>query len=187
MIANGDTHIAVNTELSPLWTWRGEIDLLTPIGGKRTVIDIKHPGSTDDGWIVCGGKNIKAPWYDVWGYWFQLAGYQYAVESQDCTQAAGLTGTGILYGTNSDPSAIGYVAITDCVEMWLRVLFGRTFTSGEGMLDKIAAIVTGAVHAPSCGKCDFCASRSLVRIPDGEPALPVVGDEYGLTEERVAL
>jgi hypothetical protein len=182
LIADGEKHIAVNTELSPLWTWRGEIDLLTQINGRRTVIDIKHPGSTDDGWLVCGGKNIKAPWYDVWGYWFQLAGYQYYVESQDGTQAAGLTGAGILYATNSDPAAVGYVALADNVERWLTVLFGGVFTSGVGMLDKIAAIVTGAVHAPSCGHCDFCASRSLVQIPDCEPAQPVVGDEYGLTE-----
>ena len=187
LIADGEKHIAVNTELSPLWTWHGEIDLLTPIGGKRTVIDIKHPGSTDDGWLVCGGKNIKAPWYDTWGYWFQLAGYQYAVESANGTQAAGLTGTGILYATNSDPAAVGYVQLADNVERWLTVLFGNTFTSGGGMLDKIAAIVTGAVPAPSCGKCDFCASRSFVQIPDCEPAQPVVGDEYGLTEERVAI
>ncbi len=182
MIARGEKHVAVNTELSPLWTWRGEIDLLTSINGKRTVVDIKHPGSTEDGWLVCGGKNVKAPWYDTWGYWFQLAGYQYAVESKDGTQALGLTGAGILYATNSDPSAVGYVALADNVERWLTVLFGGVFTSGGGMLDKIAAIVTGAVPAPSCGKCDFCASKSLVQIPDSEPALPVVGDEYGLTE-----
>ena len=187
MIANGDTHIAVNTELSPLWTWRGEIDLLTQINGRRTVVDVKHPGSTDDGWIVCGGKNIKAPWYDVWGYWFQLAGYQYYVESQDGTQALGLTGAGIMYATNSDPAAVGYIALADNVERWLTVLFGGVLTSGGGMLDKIAAIVTGAAPAPSCGHCDYCASRWLVQIPDGEPAQPVVGDEYGLTEERVAI
>ncbi len=187
LIANGEKHVAVNVELSPLWTWRGEIDLLTPIGGKRTVIDIKHPGSTEDGWLVCGGKNAKAPWYDTWGYWFQLAGYQYAVEGVRGVYAMGKIGAGILYATNSDPSSVGYVPLADNVERWLTVLFGNTFTSGGGMLDKIAAIVTGAVPAPSCGKCDFCASKSLVQIPDCEPAQPVVGDEYGLTEERVAI
>jgi hypothetical protein len=187
LIANGEKHVAVNVELSPLWTWRGEIDLLTQINGRRTVIDIKHPGSTDDGWLVCGGKNIKAPWFDTWGYWFQLAGYQYYVESVQGLYAMGNIGAGIMYATNSDPSAVGYIALADNVERWLTVLFGNTFTSGGGMLDKIAAIVTGAVPAPSCGKCNFCASRSLVQIPDGEPAQPVVGDEYGLTEERVAI
>jgi hypothetical protein len=184
MMVNGaDKHVAFSVELSPDWQWRGEIDALVPFGSGFAIVDVKHPGKIEDGWLIERSRNVKAPWYDVWGYWFQLAGYQYAIEKTRGVKSADIS-RGILYGTNSDPSAIGYVAIADCVELWLRVLFGRTFTSGEGMLDKIAAIVRGQVEAPACGQCDYCASRSKVVIPESEPPRPVIADCYGVNEER---
>jgi hypothetical protein len=182
LLENASMHVGVNVELTPLWTWRGEIDLIARHrDGGPIIIDLKHPGKIEDGWLVCGGKNVKAPWYDVWGYWFQLAGYQYGVEKQMGVRSDAIR-RGILYATNSEPSAVGYVPIADCTELWLRVLFGRTFTSGSGMLDKIAAIVQGHVEAPACGRCDYCASQSLVTVSDGDAPGPVVGDEYGVTE-----
>ncbi len=184
MMLNGaDKHLAFSVELLPDWQWRGEIDVVCMIDEKTVIIDVKHPGKIEDGWIIERGRNVRAPWYDAWGYWFQLAGYQYAIEKTRGVKSANIS-RGILYGTNSDPSAIGYVAIADCVELWLRVLFGRTFTSGEGMLDKIAAIVRGQVEAPACGRCDYCASRSRVTIPAAEPPPPVIADCYGVSEEK---
>jgi hypothetical protein len=182
LLFGAEKHVRFEIDLTPDWSWRGEIDALNTSNGVR-IIDVKHPGKIEDGWIIERGRNVRAPWYDVWGYWFQLAGYQYAIEKTRGVKPADIS-RGILYGTNSDPSAIGYVAIADCVELWLRVLFGRTFTSGEGMLDKIAAIVRGQVEAPACGQCDYCASMSKVVIPDCETPRPVIADCYGVSESE---
>lgn len=178
-------------------TWRGDIDILTAHNGELHIIDLKSPGRTDDGWIVCQGKNVKCAWYDAWSYWFQLSGYRYGIEyGNDFTlngcdwnvTALGIDQdtpfrTGLLFCSREENPEIGYVPIADHAATWEMILKNKTKFGGPSKLEIIKAIATGQVDAPMCGKCDYCKSKSRVVMPtEHAAALPPFDDAYGLMD-----
>ena len=178
-------------------TWQGDIDILTALNGELHIIDLKAPGRTDDGWIVCQGKNIKCSWYDAWSYWFQVSGYRYGIEyGNDFTlngcdwnpSAIGVNSespirTGLLFCSREENPEIGYVPIGDHAATWEMILKNKTKFGGPSKLEIIKAIATGQVDAPMCGKCNFCKSKSRVVLPTSYGAeLPPFDDAYGLMD-----
>lgn len=170
--------------------WSGDIDLLNVIEGVLWITDLKHPASIEDGWMVSGGKNVKAPWQDCWSYWFQLAAYRYGIENGSLQNINGVlpfqgeTRQGLLYATNSDPSHIGYIPVSNQVDAFVAAVSKRTLDGREPKLDAIRAIVEGKRAAGRCGKCDYCKATSHVVLGEIEPneeiAPPVFGDEWGM-------
>lgn len=178
-------------------TWQGDIDILTAVNGELYIIDLKSPGQTADGWIVCQGKNVKCAWYDAWSYWFQVSGYRYGIEyGVDFTlngadwnpSALGvdpdtLFRTGLLFCSREDNPEIGYVPIGDHAATWEMILKNKTKFGGPSKLEIIKAIATGQVEAPKCGKCDYCKGKSSVVMPVNHTAeLPPFDDAYGLMD-----
>lgn len=170
--------------------WSGDIDLLGVIGGTLYITDLKHPASVEDGWIVSCGKNVKAPWQDVWSYWFQLAAYRYGIQTgtlEGCEldpSSYGDIRQGLLYATNSEPSEIGYIPVSDQTKAFVAATSHRTLDGRVSKLDAIRAIVEGKADAGRCGKCDYCRATSRVQIPeaDGEGDFPppLFADEWGM-------
>lgn len=179
-------------------TWQGDIDILTVRDGELHIIDLKSPGRTDDGWITSGGRNQKCAWHEAWSYWFQLAGYCYALGyGRDLTlngaawspTAIGIDAdakprAGILYCSREDIPEIGYIPVAGNVAAWEMILKSRTKFGGPSKLEIIRAIAAGQVEAPGCGKCGFCKSRSKVVVPDGNCSddMPPIDDAYGLAD-----
>ena len=178
-------------------TWQGDIDILTAHNGELHIIDLKAPGRTEDGWIVCQGKNTKCAWYDAWSYWFQLSGYRYGIEyGNDFTlngaswnpSALGIAPdskvrTGLLFCSREENPEIGYAQIGDHASTWEMILKNKTKFGGPSKLEIIKAIAAGQVDAPMCGKCDYCKSKSRVIMPTEHTAdLPPFDDAYGLMD-----
>ena len=171
--------------------WSGDIDLLGVLDGVLHITDLKHPASVEDGWIVACGKNVKAPWQDVWSYWFQLAAYSYGVENGTLTDGGdpfnvgeySAVRQGLLYATNSEPSDIGYIPVSNQIDAYVAAASHRTLDGRVSKLDAIRAIVEGKAEAGRCGKCDYCRATSRVSIPElreDDFTQPVFGDEWGL-------
>ena len=169
--------------------WSGDIDLLGVLDGVLHITDLKHPASVEDGWIVACGKNVKAPWQDVWSYWFQLAAYSYGIETgtlEGCEldpSSYGETRQGLLYATNSEPSDIGYIPVSNQIDAYVAAASHRTLDGRVSKLDAIRAIVEGKAEAGRCGKCDYCRATSRVSIPEmreDDFTQPVFGDEWGM-------
>lgn len=169
--------------------WSGDIDLMGVLDGVLNITDLKHPASVEDGWIVACGKNVKAPWQDVWSYWFQLAAYRYGIETgtlEGCEldpSSYGETRQGLLYATNSEPSDIGYIPVSNQIDAYVAAASHRTLDGRVSKLDAIRAIVEGKAEAGRCGKCDYCRATSRVSIPElreDDFTQPVFGDEWGM-------
>jgi hypothetical protein len=178
-------------------TWQGDIDILAAANGELHIIDLKSPGRTEDGWIVCGGKNVKCAWHEAWSYWFQLSGYRYGIEcgidftlngSSWDPSALGIdpekpSRAGILYCSREDFPEIGYIQIGDHSGIWELALTGKTKFGGPSKLEIIKAIASGQTEAPMCGKCDYCKSKSRVALPtDHAVEIPPFDDAYGLMD-----
>lgn len=168
--------------------WSGDIDLIGVLDGVLYITDLKHPASIEDGWIVSGGKNVKAPYADTWAYWFQLGAYRYGIthgemEGVDIDDAAFEIRQGLLYATNSDPSEIGYIPVSNQVDAFVSVTSKRTLDGRMSKLDAIRAIMEGKAEAGRCGKCDYCKATSVVTLPDvsdDDIPPPVFADEWGM-------
>lgn len=174
--------------------WSGDIDLLGVLDGTLYITDLKHPASVEDGWIVSCGKNVKAPWQDVWSYWFQLGAYSYGVANGTLTDGGdpfnvgeySAVRQGLLYATNSEPSDIGYIPVSNQIDAYVAAASHRTLDGRVSKLDAIRAIVEGKSEAGRCGKCDYCRATSRVSIPEidytGQSDFPppVFGDEWGM-------
>lgn len=170
--------------------WSGDIDLIGVLDGVLYITDLKHPASIEDGWIISGGKNIKAPWADTWSYWFQLAAYRYGatmgtldglptINERTCAEIR----QGLLVATNSDPSEIGYIPVSNQVDAFVSVTSKRTLDGRMSKLDAIRAIMEGKAEAGRCGKCDYCKATSVVTLPDvsdEDIPPPVFADEWGM-------
>ena len=173
--------------------WRGDIDILADIDGEITVIDLKSPGRTDDGWIVSGGGNRRVAWHEAWSYWFQVCGYRYGLMDGKNMTLDGYawkapvdkpTRAGILFATREETPEIGYIPIGHYDAVWEMIVTSRTARGGPSKLEIIKAIVEGEIEAPACGRCAFCKSRSRVALPtpnswDIEPDMPLIDDIFG--------
>lgn len=180
--------------------WEGDIDILTTDNnGNLLVVDLKSPGSTEDGWLTSMGKNVKVPWYDAWSYWFQLSGYCYGLQfgkeltlngeawklSKDFMPKLSTEPSvysQILFGTREPVCQIGLKNIANMPDLWHSILTKKTKFGGPSKLDAIRAIVSGEAEAPMCGKCDYCKSKSFVAQSDEIPAMPVIDDIYGVND-----
>jgi hypothetical protein len=182
--------------------WEGDIDLLYAQNGTVHVIDLKSPSSTDDGWITSMGKNVKVPWYNAWSYWFQLSGYCYGVEFGEELALDGkpwsmydLPGivkgandypphveSSILFGTREDVCEIGMIPLANMSTMWKSILTMKPQFGGPSKIEIIKAIVSGQADAPMCGKCDYCKSKSYVKMPDTISDMPIFDDIYGAND-----
>lgn len=166
--------------------WSGDIDLIGVLDGTLWINDLKHPASVEDGWIINGGRNVKAPWADVWSYWFQLAAYRYGAINgtlEADTPAYDDIRQGLLYATNADPCEVGYIPVSNQVEAFVSAVALPTLDGRESKLDAIRAIMEGRAPAGRCGRCDYCRSTSAVKLPDvpvDDFPPPVFADEWGM-------
>jgi len=153
-------------------TWEGDIDLLFEDGeGNVSIIDLKHPGKVEDGWVNVGGKPFKVAWYDTCQYWFQLAGYLLAYMQTAASNKS--IRSGLLYATQESPSSIGYQPMAQMVHEFQDALNTR--------LPAIREIVGGKVAAPGCGRCGFCRAVSKVELPkNSDIPIHVIDDKFGI-------
>lgn len=146
--------------------WAGDIDLLIRDDNQPHIIDLKSPGRIKEDWIVSGGKNVKVEWYDSRQYWFQLAGYAWCMGLQHAK-------TGLLYTTREEIPRIGYQPIANHAQLW------RDIVTNPMRAPLMAQIARGEIDAPKCGKCPYCASKSIVELAD-PISEPVFDDVFGI-------
>lgn len=177
IVSESEKQTRVAWEIDEGIKWEGDIDLLWHRGdGRDVIVDLKHPGRLDDGWIDVQGRAFKAPWYDVWQYWFQLTGYSLALAGQDREKR--VNRLGILYVTQDDVPAVGFQPVAFMPEAFEMAVRNR--------LPAIRAIVEGSVEAPRCGRCGYCRSISAVVLPEnGDVPIHAIDDKYGIDRDAI--